>query len=209
MNRRIVVGVTGASGAWYAARLVDVLLASGRDVYLSVSEAAREVIGHEMGVPVDLDRFDPTGWLAALERHNQTRGGPATGRVVYSRVDDLTAPIASGSFLTEGMVVCPCSSATLSAIVHGTGRNLIHRAAEVHLKEGRKLVLVPRETPLSLVQLENMGRAVRAGAVILPAMPGFYHRPESVGQLVDFVVARICDQLGIRNQLIRRWGEEA
>jgi 4-hydroxy-3-polyprenylbenzoate decarboxylase len=104
------------------------------------------------------------------------------------------------------MVVCPCSSGTLSAIAHSAGTNLIHRAAEVHLKERRKLILVPRETPLSVVQLENMRRAAEAGAVVLPAMPGFYHGVTSLRDLVDFIVGRICDQLGIRNELIRRWG---
>ena len=114
--------------------------------------------------------------------------------------------MASGSFLTNGMVICPCSSGTLSAIVHATSSNLIHRAAEVHLKERRKLVLVPRETPLSVIQLENMHRAAEAGAIVLPAMPGFYHGVTSIQDLVDFVVSRICDQLGVENGLIRRWG---
>jgi 4-hydroxy-3-polyprenylbenzoate decarboxylase len=106
------------------------------------------------------------------------------------------------------MVVCPCSTGTLSAIVHGTSANLIHRAADVHLKERRPLVLVPRETPLSLVQLDNMKRAAEAGAIMLPAMPGFYHGPTQIGDLVDFVVARICDQLAVANTLIRRWGDQ-
>ena len=119
----------------------------------------------------------------------------------------MTASIASGSFLTDGMVICPCSGGTLSAIVHGASANLIHRAAEVHLKERRKLILVPRETPLSLMQLENLKRAAEAGAVILPAMPGFYHGARTIRDLIDFVVARICDQLGIPNALISRWGE--
>jgi 4-hydroxy-3-polyprenylbenzoate decarboxylase len=105
------------------------------------------------------------------------------------------------------MVICPCSSGTLSALVHGTSANLIHRAAEVHLKERRKLVLVPRETPLSIIMLDNLRRAAEAGAVILPAMPGFYHGVKSIRDLIDFIVARICDQLGILNNLIQRWGE--
>ena len=117
------------------------------------------------------------------------------------------SPIASGSFLTDGMVICPCSGSTLGAVAHGVGENLIHRAAEVHLKERRKLILVPRETPLSLVYLENMNWAAKAGAVLLPAMPGFYHRAKTIRDLVDFVVARICDQLGIENKLMTRWGE--
>ena len=116
------------------------------------------------------------------------------------------APIASGSFLTAGMVICPCSGSTLSAVAHSLGENLVHRAAEVHLKERRRLVMVPRETPLSLPQLKNMQAVHEAGAVVLPASPGFYHRPRSLDDLIDFVVARICDQLQVRHDLVRRWG---
>jgi 4-hydroxy-3-polyprenylbenzoate decarboxylase len=116
------------------------------------------------------------------------------------------APIASGSFLTDGMVICPCSGSTLGAVVHGTGENLIHRAASVHLKERRKLIVVPRETPLSIIQLDNMRRAAEAGAIVLPAMPGFYHGASTIGDLVDFVVARVLDQLGIEHALMHRWG---
>ncbi|HEX3724714.1 MAG TPA: UbiX family flavin prenyltransferase, partial [Pirellulales bacterium] len=129
-----------------------------------------------------------------------------TGRVTYHHTLDLNASIASGSFLTSGMVICPCSGNTLGAIAHGIGDNLIHRAAAVHLKERRKLILVPRETPYSSVFLENMRSVDRAGAVVLPAAPGFYHDVKSIGDLVDFVVARICDQLGIQNSLVHRWG---
>ena len=117
------------------------------------------------------------------------------------------APIASGSFLTDGMVVCPCSSSSLGAIAGGLGSNLVHRAANIHLKEHRKLILVPRETPFSTIELENMLRLSKAGAVILPGMPGFYHGVRMIRDLVDFVVGRICDQLGIQHNLIRRWGE--
>ncbi len=129
------------------------------------------------------------------------------GQIRFYHPSDYLAPLASGSFLTDGMVVCPCSSGTLGAIVHGTSDDLIHRAAEVHLKEGRKLILVPRETPLSLTQLANMKLGAEAGAVILPAMPAFYHGVNLIGDLVDFVVSRICDRLGIANTLIERWGE--
>ncbi|NOX56962.1 MAG: UbiX family flavin prenyltransferase, partial [Planctomycetes bacterium] len=127
---------------------------------------------------------------------------------VYHHYQDYRAGLASGSFLTGGMVICPCSLGTLSNIAHGTSTNLIHRAAEVHLKERRRLILVPRETPLSGIQLDNMKRLADAGAVILPAMPGFYHQPQSVLDLVDFIVARICDQLGVEHTLVRRWGAE-
>ena len=124
-----------------------------------------------------------------------------------SHYKNLMAPIASGSFLTSAMVICPCSGSTLAAVAHSMGENLIHRAAEVHLKERRKLVVVPRETPLSLPQLKNMQAIHEAGAVVLPASPGFYHGATSMADLVDFVVARICDQLGVAHTLMRRWGE--
>jgi len=152
---------------------------------------------------VDLDAFDPAALLG-----ESALADPATrARLQYHHVGNLMAPIASGSFLAGGIVVCPCSGSSLSAIVHGTSDNLIHRAAEVQLKERRKLILVPRETPLSLVALDNLRRAAEIGAVVLPAAPGFYHAPQTIADLVDFVVARICDQLGITTNLIRRWGE--
>jgi 4-hydroxy-3-polyprenylbenzoate decarboxylase len=135
------------------------------------------------------------------------RPAPSRGTVHYHHHKNLMAPIASGSFLTGAMVICPCSGSTLSAVAHSMGENLIHRAAEVHLKERRKFVVVPRETPLSLPQLKNMQAIHEAGAVVLPAAPGFYHGATTVADLVDFVVARICDQLGVGNALIRRWGE--
>jgi len=195
----LVVGITGASGAPYAVRLLEVLLEAGRDVHLSISPSGQAVIATELGRTIDLDRFD----IAALLGH----ATPAAGRLTYHHHKNLMAPIASGSFLTAAMVICPCSGSTLSAVAHSMGENLIHRAAEVHLKERRKLVMVPRETPLSLPQLKNMQAIHEAGAVVLPAAPGFYHGAASVADLVDFVVARICDQLGVANSLIRRWGE--
>jgi 4-hydroxy-3-polyprenylbenzoate decarboxylase len=196
----LVVGITGASGAAYAVRLLEVLLEAGREVHLAISPSGQAVIETELGLAVDLDRFD----VAALLR----RPPPARGVLHYHHYKNLMAPIASGSFLTAAMVICPCSGSTLSAIAHSMGENLIHRAAEVHLKERRKLVVVPRETPLSLPQLKNMQAIHEAGAVVLPAAPGFYHGAATVADLVDFVVARICDQLGVPNALIRRWGEE-
>jgi len=195
----LVVGITGASGAPYAVRLLEVLLEAGRDVHLSISPSGQAVIATELGRTIDLERFD----IAALLGH----ATPAAGRLTYHHHKNLMAPIASGSFLTAAMVICPCSGSTLSAVAHSMGENLIHRAAEVHLKERRKLVMVPRETPLSLPQLKNMQAIHEAGAVVLPAAPGFYHGAASVADLVDFVVARICDQLGVGNSLIRRWGE--
>ena len=195
----LVVGITGASGAPYAVRLLEVLLEAGRDVHLSISPSGQAVIATELGRTIDLDRFD----IAALLGH----ATPAAGRLTYHHHKNLMAPIASGSFLTAAMVICPCSGSTLSAVAHSMGENLIHRAAEVHLKERRKLVVVPRETPLSLPQLKNMQAIHEAGAVVLPAAPGFYHGAATLADLVDFVVARICDQLGVGNSLIRRWGE--
>jgi 4-hydroxy-3-polyprenylbenzoate decarboxylase len=179
--------------------LLEVLLESGREVHLAISPSGQAVIGEELGRQIDLDRFD----LAAL----LGRPAPTTGTLLYHHHKNLMAPIASGSFLTAAMVICPCSGSTLSAIAHSMGENLIHRAAEVHLKERRKLVVVPRETPLSLPQLKNMQAVHEAGGVVLPAAPGFYHGAATVADLVDFIVARICDQLGVPNALIRRWGE--
>jgi 4-hydroxy-3-polyprenylbenzoate decarboxylase len=195
----LVVGITGASGAPYAVRLLEVLLEAGREVHLSISPSGQAVIATELGRTIDLDRFD----IGALLGHAPA----ASGTLIYHHHKNLMAPIASGSFLTAAMVICPCSGSTLSAVAHSMGENLIHRAAEVHLKERRKLVVVPRETPLSLPQLKNMQAIHEAGAVVLPAAPGFYHGAASVGDLVDFVVARVCDQLGVGNSLIRRWGE--
>jgi len=195
----LVVGITGASGAAYAVRLLEVLLEAGREVHLAISPSGHAVIATELGRPLDLDRFDVAALLG--------KPAPTTGRLHYHHYKNLMAPIASGSFLTAAMVICPCSGSTLSAVAHSMGENLIHRAAEVHLKERRKLVVVPRETPLSLPQLKNMQAIHEAGAVVLPAAPGFYHGAESVSDLVDFVVARICDQLGVPNALMRRWGE--
>ena len=194
----IVLGITGASGAPYGVRLLEVLLAAGRDVHLSISPSGAAVLATELGRHVDLDRFDAAVLLG--------RPAPAAGRLHYHHHKNLMAPIASGSFLTAAMVICPCSGSTLAAVAHAMGENLLHRAAEVHLKERRTLVVVPRETPLSLPQLKNMQAIHEAGAVVLPAAPGFYARAESVADLVDFVVARICDQLGVANALVRRWG---
>lgn len=217
----VVLAITGASGVAYAVRLLEVLLATERRVHLSISPSAQLVLRHELGAEVNLEHFEPRQLLLGDDRspvaaklttamREVFRGfsNDQASRVVYHNVRDLTAPIASGSFLTGGMVICPCSGSTLGAVVHGTGENLIHRAAAVHLKERRKLILVPRETPLSGIQLENMLRADRAGAVVLPAAPGFYQGVDSIRDLVDFVVARICDQLGIANSLSRRWGSQ-
>jgi 4-hydroxy-3-polyprenylbenzoate decarboxylase len=225
MKRTFVLAMTGASGATYAIRTLEVLTAAGCDIHLTISSAAVQVLKQELDLTVDLEHFNPSvlaispGYqdpklqqihaMAGISSESSnvlSVGTGELGMIRYHHYHDYSASIASGSFLTDGMVICPCSAGTLSAIVQGTSSNLIHRAAEVHLKERRKLILVPRETPLSIVHLENMKRAVEAGAVVLPAMPGFYHGATTIQDLVDFVVGRICDQLGIPNTLVRRWG---
>jgi 4-hydroxy-3-polyprenylbenzoate decarboxylase len=197
----LVVALTGASGAPYGVRLLEVLLAAGRTVHLSISPAAVEVIEREHDRRVSLDHFNPTDLLGASIQLG-------SGQLHYHHHRNFQAGIASGSFLTGGMVVCPCSMGTVAAIAHGLSQNLIHRAADVHLKERRKLILVPRETPLGLVQLRNLTLCAEAGAIVLPAMPAFYTRPRSLADLLDFVVGRICDQLGIEHQLLQRWGSQ-
>lgn len=217
MSQDLVLGVTGASGAVYFLRLLEVLLAAGRNVHMAVSASGRTVLYEELGLTLDADPslvdrllaaplpFEDGARFGELLEQARAAGRPI-GRLHHYDPGDFMAPIASGSFLTGGMVVCPCSGATVSGIAHGASQNLIQRAADVHLKEGRKLVLVPRETPLSIIQLDNMRRCVEAGAVMLPAMPGFYHRPRSIRDLVDFVVSRICDQLRVPVELMKRWG---
>ncbi len=194
----VVLGVTGASGAIYSRRLLHVLLNTNCDVHLSVSPSGKAVFEQELSESLDLDDFSIEQFLGTAT--------PLPGRLTYHHYKNLMAPIASGSFLTSAMVICPCSGSTLSAVTHAMGDNLIHRAAEVHLKERRKLVVVPRESPLSLPQLKNMQAIHEAGAVVLPASPGFYHKAETIDDLVNFVVSRICDQMNITNELIGRWG---
>jgi 4-hydroxy-3-polyprenylbenzoate decarboxylase len=185
--QRFLLAVTGASGMPYALALAEALKQSGQaQTHLIVSEAAVRVM--ELECDAGLDRL--TSQAAAT-----------------SSADDIGAPPASGSWLHHGMIVCPCSMASLGAIARGLGTNLIHRAADVCLKEKRPLILVPRETPLSLVHLENMQAAARAGATILPACPGFYHRPRSIDELIAHVVGRILDALGVEHELFPRWGE--
>ncbi len=199
----LVVALTGASGSPYGVRLVEVLLRAGRTVHLTISPAAVEVFDREIGRALRLAEaeFDPLALLGP------TVEGLDLSRLHYHHFRNFQAGIASGSFLTAGMVICPCSMGTLAAIAHGVSENLIHRAADVHLKERRKLVLVPRETPLGLIQLRNMATVAEAGAVVLPAMPAFYTRPRTVADMVDFVVARVCDQIGVEHRLLERWGE--
>jgi 4-hydroxy-3-polyprenylbenzoate decarboxylase len=196
----LVLALTGASGAPYGIRLLEVLLRAGKTIHLTVSPAATEVLQQELDLRLDLDQFD----LQALLGNAASLA--ATGQVSYHHYRDFRAGIASGSFLTGGMVICPCSMGTVAAIAQGLSQNLIHRAADVHLKERRKLILVPHETPLSIVQLRNLASCVEAGAVVLPAMPAFYTRPRSLQDAIDFIVGRICDQFGVAHGLLRRWG---
>jgi len=200
-NNDLVLAITGASGSPYGVRLLEVLLRAGRSVHVVISPAAVEVMERELERTIQLDHFEPAQLLGdALSEQ-------LASRVHYHHFRNFQAGIASGSFLTGGMAIVPCSMGTVAAIAHGLSQNLIHRAADVHLKERRKLILVPRETPLHLVQLRNLTVCAEAGAVVLPAMPAFYTRPRSLQDAVDFIVGRVCDQLGIEHQLFPRWGE--
>jgi flavin prenyltransferase len=190
------VAITGASGAPYAVRLLEQLCAAGRRVSLIVSGHGMRLLSTETGIES----------MAALRDAVGGRGWDDFV-TVYDDADRGAAP-ASGSARSAGMVICPCSMGTLSAIAAGSSRSLVERAADVTLKERRKLILVPRETPLSSIHLENMLKLSREGVVILPASPGFYHRPASIADLVDFVVARVMDQMGVEHSVGRRWGSE-
>ena len=202
MTKTICLALTGASGMPYGLRLLDCLLAAGCSVQLLYSQAAQVVARQEMAV--DLPSRPSEAKAALLAR--LPAADPAR-LAVYGR-EEWFAPVASGSNPPDAMIICPCSMGTLAAIAQGLADNLIERAADVVLKEGRKLVLVPRETPFSTIHLENMLRLARAGAVIVPPSPGFYHHPQTVADLVDFVVARILDQLGVPHSLMARWGED-
>ncbi|GHB10911.1 flavin prenyltransferase UbiX [Salinicola rhizosphaerae] len=196
----IAVALTGASGAQYGVRLIECLVAAGREVYVMISKAAHRVIAVETAfdLPAQPERLAEA--LSAL-----CRAGPDQIRC-FGR-EDWMAPVASGSGRWRALVVCPCSTGTLSAVACGASNNLIERAADVALKERRPLILVPRESPLSAVHLENMLKLTQMGAVMLPAAPGFYHQPQSVEDMIDFIVARVLNQLGIEQTLMPRWGE--
>ncbi|MCE8029463.1 MULTISPECIES: flavin prenyltransferase UbiX [Halomonadaceae] len=196
----VTVALTGASGAQYGLRLIEALVAAGHEVWVMVSKAAHLVIETETdtSLPARPER---------LAQALRERSGAAEGQIRCFGREDWMAPVASGSGAPSAMVICPCSTGTLSAVATGASNNLIERAADVALKERRQLILVPRETPLSAIHLEHMLNLTRLGAVILPAAPGFYHRPTTVDDLVDFIVARILNQLGIEHRLMPRWGE--
>jgi 4-hydroxy-3-polyprenylbenzoate decarboxylase len=187
----VVLAITGASGAPYAVRLLEVLARAQVPVWLMVSGHGMRLLAEECGI-ADLDAL------------RAATGGDWTSVTLFPDGDRGAKP-ASGSQRTAGMIICPCSMGTLAAVAHGTSRSLIERAADVTLKEGRKLLLVPRETPLSLVHLRNMVLCAEAGATVLPAAPGFYHRPSQVRELVDFVVQRVLDQLGMPIEIGSRW----
>ena len=196
--RPVVVAWTGASGMIYGLRLVQCLLEAGEEVWLLYSRAAQVVLAME-------NDLELPGQAEAAAEVLRRAGAPGRLRV-FGR-EQWGAPVASGSTRARAMVICPCTTGTLAAVAAGQSDSLLERAADVMLKEGRRLILVPRETPLSVIHLENMLRLARAGAVILPANPGFYHRPAGLEGLADFIVARILDQLEIAHDLVPRWGE--
>ena len=198
MNTRpVVVAITGASGAPYAVRLMSALVDAKQPVQLIVSSHGLRLLSTELDI----------GSVDALRKRVGAKAWDA--HITTFDDNDRGAAPASGSALNAGMVICPCSMGTLSAIAAGSSRSLIERAADVTLKERRKLVLVPRETPLSAIHLENMLRVTRAGAIVMPAAPGFYHKPKSIDDLIDFIVARILDHLGVEHTLVPRWSGRA
>ena len=194
---RIFLGVTGASGAPYAERLLHALAAADCEIGLTASRSGLEVIATELYRDPSLPRAEVFSRFV----------GDASPQVTIYEDSDFRSPYASGSAKVDAYVICPCSMATVGTLASGAMQNLIHRAASVAIKERRKLVLVPRETPLSSIHLRGLATLDEAGAVILFAAPGFYHAPESIGDLVDFVVGRCLDQLGLENTLMKRWGE--
>lgn len=200
MSKTFAVALTGASGMNYGVRLIECLLGAGHRVQLVYTQAAQIVAAQE-AAPLTL-----SGRPADTEAALAARYSPQPGQLQVFGREEWFAPIASGSGAPDAMAICPCTMGTLAAVAAGLSSNLIERAADVCIKEGRKLVLVPRETPYSTLHLENMLRLSRMGVVILPPNPGFYHHPESIADLVDFVVARILDQLGVAQSLVPRWG---
>jgi len=199
MSKTVTLAITGASGVQYGLRLLECLIQAERQVFLMISKAAHIVIATETSfkLPAQAAQLEQ-----ALSGQYQTKEGQLR---VFGK-EDWMAPVASGSGAPSQMVVCPCSTGALSAIACGASNNLIERAADVALKERRQLILVPRETPYSEIHLEHMLKLTRMGAVILPASPGFYHQPQTIDEIVDFIVARILDQLGIEQTLMERWG---
>jgi flavin prenyltransferase len=200
-KRTITLAITGASGAQYGLRLLQCLLAANCKVYLLLSSAAEVVIRTETDLDLPDTHAEQQLFLNEMFEADENQ-------LQLLAKDDWFSPVASGSSSPNAMVVCPASGGTLSAIAHGASNNLIERAADVALKERRQLILVPRETPYSAIHLENMLKLTQLGAMILPASPGFYMQPQTINELIDFIVARILDQLGIEQDLMPRWGED-
>ncbi|MBE7527330.1 MAG: UbiX family flavin prenyltransferase [Burkholderiales bacterium] len=200
-RKTITVALTGASGMPYGIRLLEILLKQGHRVYLLYSQAAQIVAQQEMALALSPR---PKETEVFLNSYFNVEPGLLK---VFGR-EEWFAPVASGSNPADAMVICPCTMGTLSAVAAGLGQKLIERAADVMLKEQRKLIIVAREAPFSVIHLENMLKLARSGAVILPANPGFYHHPETIQDIVDFIVARILDQLGVEHRLMPRWGDD-
>ncbi len=196
---KYIVGITGASGAPYALRLLQVLIKDGHTVYLSISGDGLSILRDETGLAL---KGAEGAVQSVLEKHLKTK----KGQIKYYDENNMYAPIASGSVGVDGMIVIPCSMKTMAGIAHGYASTLIERAADVTLKEKRQLVIVPRETPLSAIHLKNMLTLAELGCHIIPAMPAFYHHPRQISDMVDFVVGRVLDSLGIENDLSPRWG---
>jgi 4-hydroxy-3-polyprenylbenzoate decarboxylase len=189
---KYIIGMTGASGSIYGVRLIEELLKMGNEVHIIITDSGRKVLEYETDYTVEL-----------LKSHLEQFKGDNK----IQDIDDLFAATASGSFRTDGMVVLPCSMATLGEIANGVSKNLLGRSADVCLKERRKLIIVPRETPLNTIHLKNMVSLSEAGALILPAMPGFYHKPETIDDMINFIVGKVMDSLGIENDLFDKWGK--
>ena len=208
LSHPVIVAISGASGAVYSVRLLQQLALAGIDVELTISDAGRQVIKQELEIDVDLEDLNLSALLQVECSALTSIELPPVENISYYHYRDLMSPMASGSHRTQAMVICPCSGATLGNIANGTSSNLIQRAADVHLKERRRLLLITRETPLSLVHIENMRRVTQAGAIVIPASPGWYHGVTELSDLVDFMVARILDQLDCDNDLMGRWGDQ-
>ena len=196
--KRIIVGLTGASGTVYGTRLVEVLAdQTNFEVHLTISPAGARSLLEEVGIDIDVDNFELSDLI-----------GRDADNVIYHSPNDIGASIASGSFRAEGMVIIPCSMGTVASVAMGLSRNLLQRSADVCMKERRKLVLVVRETPFSTIHLENMLKLSKNGVTILPAMPAFYHFPDTIDDQINFVVSKTLDQFGIEAGLVRRWKEK-
>lgn len=202
LEKRITVAITGASGAPYALRLLECLVAANCQIYLLISKAAERVLEIEEGLTFPFE-------AKARQAFFTERYAARTEQIICSDKLDWFSPVASGSNAPEAMVICPCSGGTLSAIASGASNNLIERAADVMIKERKPLIILPREMPLSPIHLENMLKLSRIGVTVMPASPGFYHKPQSIRDLVDFVVARILDHLKIEQTLLPKWGDSS